>query len=238
MNTNKIEEQIEISQQNDVDAIKQIKEELIGQLDGIKARQDKVGADIENIKSGKISIPSVQGVTPELEETQAKIKQLENMIHQQEKLTKQMNIVVKNHEWTDHSLTTDANNFFKINFDFSNVIKSVTQINRERKIARVKFNNFSAKETVVSTKARVLKHTVVSINRELTKKALLCNKKLQEKAVELRNTGKVVKVSGSRMCVEEKLYTWDLNNETIRQVNISDTHSAKLQRPHRSQPNQ
>lgn len=236
-NTCQIENQIKISQRSNEAAIEQVKKDLTNQLGNIRARQDKLEAEIEDIKSGKLSHTLIQNIAPELTETQAKIKQLEDMLHQQEKHAKKLNVVVKNHSWAEQSLMADACKFIEMNFNLSNVIESVSPSNRDRKIARVKFSNIDAKESVMSSKARVLKNTSISINHDLTKRALFCNKKIQEKAMELRNEGKPVKVKGNRLLLENKWYSWDLNYETIRPAVNKNPPGVKSHRTQRPQKN-
>ncbi|KAH0549496.1 hypothetical protein KQX54_009753 [Cotesia glomerata] len=190
--TRKLESQIQASQLRSEAAIEQIREELTEQIIKIADRQTKLEAEMAAMKASQNSLVNHDN-SPSFEDTKRKIKQLEDIIHQQEKLSKQL----------------------YINFNLSNAIESATHINHAHKIARIKFTNLNAKETVMATKARVLKNDTISINHDLTKRALYCTKKIKEAATDIRNAGKTPKVIGSRLYTENKCYTWDLEKDSL-----------------------
>ncbi|XP_068994149.1 rab11 family-interacting protein 3-like [Neodiprion pinetum] len=221
-NTEALKEQIKNSQRENQNAIQAIRDDflksektLLGRIDNISKRQDKLDKELEALKSGNISL-STTNPSSEAEVNKARLHKLEDLVSQQEKAAKRLNIIAKNHNWREPNLIHQINEFMEEKFSLSNAVIDVIPMRQDRKVLKIKLSNEKAKDTVMNAKRTVLKGSTLSLNNEYTNRELYCLKKIKETAADMRKNGKNPKIKGTRLEMNNELFVWDFWEDQLK----------------------
>lgn len=147
-----------------------------------------------------------------------RLQKLEDLVNQQEKIPKRLNIIAKKHNWCEPNLLNQVNKFMEEKFNLVNAVSDVTSMSQDSKVLKIKFINEKAKDTVMADKRTVLKGMTLSLNNKYTNRELHCLKKIKETAANMKNNGKNPKIKGIRLEVDNKTFSWDFGENQLKQL--------------------
>lgn len=196
-NTKNLESRISTAQSDNIHAINGIKEELKyiestwdSRWKELKTKQEELEGELATIKanlntqSATNTNPRVNSPSLDTNLLESKIRKIDQIIDLQEKEAKRLNIIIKNHNWTQDNLRSQAQNFLRSSFDTDTDVSGVQAADKLGRVIRVKLSSLEAKEKILSNKAKILKDSKISISRDLTHQELIQRSNLRKAAEE------------------------------------------------------
>ncbi|XP_044579676.1 early endosome antigen 1-like [Cotesia glomerata] len=212
-NTTSLENRIQQSQsenQKSIQALRkdypELKSTWSDKWTKMQERQAKLEAEIAELKAAKTNTEYTRLEKENnscIDEINSKIKCLEDMTEIYEKSWRKLNIIVKNHNWSNSNLLKQAQEFFNRNFNLNNPVSKIKPLDRNFKILRIKLADENTKAIILKNKALNLKESKISIMQDLTKRELQTFKKLQQVARKQKELGKKIKLKGLQLRIED-----------------------------------
>ncbi|XP_068990470.1 spindle assembly abnormal protein 6 homolog [Neodiprion pinetum] len=229
VNTKKLENQISDVKKSNAEAIEEVKQEMHKiesawneNWHGVQAKQTELEIEIMELKKqiarkSPVTDSEVSQKSRDLlEKADKKLKKVEQLLQEQEKETKKMNIIIINHNWQLSQLQGSTRQFLKEKFNADEEIAKIHAVDKLGKVIRVKFNSQIAKDRIMTTKASILKESKISIVNDLTARELELRTKLIQIAKERTSLGQKTEISGKKIKIDGNWHYWDYNQNTLK----------------------
>ncbi|XP_057333469.1 uncharacterized protein LOC130672765 [Microplitis mediator] len=228
-NVNKLQTQILDSQRTNAEAILEVKNEIkkvesswnIKWLETQK-KQSELETEIATLKEQLKNKTTEAGNFADKKTNELliladkKLKKMEQLIYDQEKQVKKLNIIIKNHDWEPTQAQEKTKKFLEEKFNTREEIVNIQPVDKAGKMIRVKFSTQKVKEKIMTDKATVLKGNKISIVRDLTSRELEQRSNLIQMAKEKTEQGQKAEIRGNKIKVGDTWYYWDRNLNTLK----------------------
>ncbi|XP_044588862.1 intracellular protein transport protein USO1-like [Cotesia glomerata] len=228
-NVNKLQTQILDSQKNNAEAILEIKNDIKKVVSSwnskwldVQKKQSELENEITNLKEQLKNKTTEAGNSADKKSNDLlfladkKLKKVEQLIYDQEKEAKKMNIIIKNHDWEPTQVQEKTTKFLEEKFNTRAEIVNIQPVDKAGKLIRVKLSTQKAKEKIMTDKAMVLKGNKISIVRDLTSRELEQRSNLIKIMKEKTEQGQKAEIRGNKIKVGDTWHYWDSNLNTLK----------------------